>query len=107
LSHIASAIPVLASILQRTNDDTKVDALWALSYVSDGNDERIQAVVDCELASLLVELLGSEASNIVTPALRTVGNIVSGNDEHTQAVLDAGLIKKMPSLLQSPKVCLM
>lgn len=107
LSHIASAIPVLASILQQANSDTKIDALWALSYISDGNDERIQAVVDCDLASLLVELLGSEASNIVTPALRTVGNIVSGNDEHTQAILDAGLIKKMPSLLQSPKVCLM
>eukprot|EP00804_Cyclotella_cryptica_P001380 CCRYP_020616-RA/>CCRYP_020616-RA protein AED:0.21 eAED:0.21 QI:184/1/1/1/0.66/0.5/4/1925/527 len=103
LSYIASAIPVLASILQQAHADTKVDALWALSYISDGNDERIQAVVDCDLAPLLVELLGSEGSNVVTPALRTVGNIVSGNDEHTQAVLDAGLINRMPLLLQSPK----
>ena len=47
-------------------------------------------------------LLSSE-SNIVTPALRTVGNFVSGNDDQTQAVIDAGLMSKMQTLLNHPK----
>ena len=106
LTIVAPAVPVLASIVMNdsSSDDAKTDALWALSYISDGDDSRIQAVVDCAgLVVRLVELLGVPGTNIITPALRTVGNIVSGNDQHTQAALDAGLIKQMPVLLQSPK----
>ena len=104
LALISSAIPVLASILSNNSGDAKVDALWALSYISDGQDERIQAVVNSGIAPILIDLLSSDESSIITPALRTVGNIVSGNDEQTQAILDAGLIAKMPVLLQSSKV---
>jgi hypothetical protein len=105
ISQVALAVPVLASILMGNNsDEAKTDALWALSYICDGPDERIQVLVDCDgLVPKLVELLHDESPSIVTPALRAVGNIVSGNDKQTQSVLDAGLIKQMPLLLQSPK----
>lgn len=103
---VASAIPVLASILAgNNNDEAKSDALWALSYISDGNDERIQTVIDCDgVVALLVEILGSDLSNAITPALRTIGNIVSGEDpKYTQTAIDAGLMRKMPLLLQNAK----
>lgn len=106
LSSVVDAVPVLAQILKGDNTDAKVDALWALSYISDGDDDRIQAVLNSGVAQTLVEILGESSSNMVTPALRTVGNIVSGNDEQTQAIIDAGLLSQVKTLLSNPKVSL-
>ena len=104
LSYVSPAVPTLAQILKSpaTDSDAKTDALWALSYISDGDDDRIQTVVNSGILPALIGMLDQE-SNIVTPALRVVGNIVSGNDDQTQAVLDAKLMSKMESLLNNPK----
>ena len=59
-------------------------------------------MVDTGIVGLIIELLDKE-SNIVTPALRTVGNIVSGSDEQTQAIIDAGVMSCMQSLLNHSK----
>ena len=101
LGHVAPAIPVLAHLLK--NDvDAKQDALWALSYLSDGNDERIQAVLDTGVVEALMDVFAEDSINL-TPALRIVGNIVSGSDTQTQAVIDAGLMSRMLSLFHHPK----
>lgn len=102
LSYVAPAVPILTKILEGNNDDAKTDALWALSYISDGDDDRIDAVLNGGIASIIIDMLDGEG-NMVTPALRTVGNIVSGNDSQTQAILDAGLMSKMDSVLNSSK----
>lgn len=102
LAQIAPAVPVLAHILKGDNEVAKTDALWALSYVSDGDDDRIQCVINAGILNDIIEILGQD-SKLATPALRTVGNIVSGSDDQTQAVIDAGLMSKMQVLLNSPK----
>ncbi len=102
LGRVAPAVPVLAQILRGADADAKPDAIWALSYVSDGDDDSIQTVLDTGIAGLIVEMLDAE-SNIITPALRTVGNIVSGSDVQTQAIIDAGLMSRMQHLLNHPK----
>lgn len=79
-----------------------VDAVWALSYLSEGDDERIQAVMDT--VPILVPLLQTNASTFIVPALRALGNIVTGNEKQTQAVLDAGFLDSALELLQSPRV---
>jgi len=105
LEQVSPAVPVLAKVLKGEGEKSsaKIDALWALSYISDGADERIQSVVEAEgLLETLIAMLGGD-SGLVAPALRTVGNIVSGSDTQTQAVLDAGLMEQMLGLLHSQK----
>lgn len=41
--------------------ETVTDACWALSYMSDGPDYRIQAVLNAGVAPRLIELLGNIA----------------------------------------------
>lgn len=56
------------------------DASWAISYVTDDDNVKIQAVVDAGCVPHLVKLLDSNESAVIIPALRSVGNIVTGSD---------------------------
>lgn len=103
LSLVAPAIPHLSSLLVSDNSNCLMDAVWALSYLSDGGDDRIQAVMNGGTADRLVALLAEENATVVTPALRTLGNFVSGNDSQTQAVLDAGVTRYLSRLLNHGK----
>jgi hypothetical protein len=46
---------------------------WSLSYISDGPNEHIQAVIEHGCIPRLVQLLQSPDNSIVTPAVRTLG----------------------------------
>jgi hypothetical protein len=83
--------------------ETVVDAAWALSYISDGEDANIQAVCDTGVVGPLVEMLKSQTNQMIVPALRTLGNIVSGSDVQTQLVIDSGALPAMVPLLSNPK----
>jgi importin subunit alpha-1 len=84
IATIQPALPYLAKLITHTSMDIVGDACWALSYISDGDDARIQACIDQGIVSTLVRLLGAEKVSVITPALRTIGNIVSGDDQQTQ-----------------------
>ena len=51
------ALPVLTHLLFHTDQDVISDACWALSYISDGPNDKIQAVIDSGVCRRLVELL--------------------------------------------------
>ena len=100
---IQPALPYLAKLIQHPTLDIVGDACWALSYISDGDDDRIQACLDLGIVPTLTKLLASKKVSVVTPALRTLGNIVSGNDVQTQAVIDAGVFAAALPLLHHVK----
>ena len=98
---VSPALPHLASLLSNpsTPVDAMVDAAEALSYLSDGGDQRIKAFQDVNITNRLVELLSSDQPNLVAPCVRTLGNFVSDSDGQTQVVVDANVLGMMKPLL--------
>jgi len=108
---IRHSIPYLATLLENSgsrNKEVLIDVCWALSYLSDGDEQRIQAVVDAGVTTTLVTLLDAAlddkvkevSASLVNPIIRTFGNIVSGNDSQTQTVIDCGIIGRVNTLLR-------
>lgn len=113
-SQVSPCLSVLSRLLFSSDPDVLADACWALSYLSDGPNDKIQTVIDSGVCRRLVELLMwgidiTQAINlvsvlplsntsmcldihrhsdykVVSPALRAVGNIVTGDDIQTQVV---------------------
>jgi hypothetical protein len=90
-------------LLPAQDDDVLTDACWALSYLSDGPNEKIQAVIEAGVCRRLVELLMHASPAVQTPALRTVGNIVTGDDLQTQIIINFSALPCLLTLLGSPK----
>lgn len=104
IATIQAGLPVLGQLVTSNVDQTTTDAAWALSYVSDGDDARIQHVVDLGVVPTLVQMLDcSKAITTVVPALRTLGNIVSGNDLQTGEVVKSGVLQMLAPLLDHSK----
>ncbi|XP_062120281.1 importin subunit alpha-4-like isoform X3 [Humulus lupulus] len=97
---VKPALPVLRQLFFLNDEEFLTDAYWALSYLSDVPNEKIQAVIESIVCPRLVELLMNPSLTVLVPALRTVGNIVTGDDSQTQAVIEANIIHPLVHLLQ-------
>jgi hypothetical protein len=75
---VKPALPILHWLIKLDDDEVLRDACWAFSYISDGDDDRIQAVIENGPVPTLISLLAHESTTVVTPALRTIGNVISG-----------------------------
>jgi hypothetical protein len=93
---LRDALPALARLVHSSDEEVLTDACWALSYLSDGTNDKIQAVIEAGVCRRLVELLGRPTPSVLIPALRTVGNIVTGDDYQTQIIINC---RALPSLL--------
>jgi len=100
---VSPALPTLARLINSTDEEVLTDACWALSYLSNGKNNKIQAVIEAGVVPRLVELLAHHSPTVQTPALRTIGNIVTGDDLQTHVVVDSGALPCLLRLLNSPK----
>eukprot|EP01087_Luapelamoeba_hula_P021549 TRINITY_DN7563_c0_g1_i1.p1 TRINITY_DN7563_c0_g1~~TRINITY_DN7563_c0_g1_i1.p1 ORF type:complete len:529 (-),score=94.67 TRINITY_DN7563_c0_g1_i1:70-1656(-) len=100
---VSPALPTLARLIYSTDEEVLTDACWALSYLSDGSNDKIQAVIEAGVCRKMVELLMHTSYSVKTPALRTVGNIVTGDDLQTQLIINVSALPCLLSLLNSPK----
>ena len=70
---VRASLPVLARLVNHTDTEVVTDACWALSYLIDGPNDSIAAVIAAGVLPRLVELLRSTSASVLTPALRCVG----------------------------------
>ena len=100
---VRHSLTTLAQLIFSPDEEVHTDACWALSYLSDGPNEKIQAVIEAGVCRRLVELLLNPSPAVQTPALRTVGNIVTGDDLQTQFIINNNALPCLLALLSSPK----
>jgi len=95
---------LVKAITVESDFEILTDALWALSYLSDGDEARIQTVIDAQIVPGLQRCLGFDMVQIQIPAVRSLGNIATGNDLQTDLVVNNDeIIDKLYGLLFSAK----
>jgi hypothetical protein len=67
-------------IIEETDQEVLTDACWALSYLSDGDNKRLQTVIDTGVVPTLVRNLENPFINVLIPTIRILGNICTGED---------------------------
>lgn len=76
--------------------------IWALSYITDGPDDQLRAVLDLGITEELLGLMLSNCNQLKASALRTVANLLSGSDEFTSILIEEGVLKPLSKLLMDP-----
>jgi len=99
MATVESLLPTICNLLNYSDKNVLSDACWALSYITDGSNDRIEIVIQSGIVSRLVDLLGKDEIIVVTPALRAVGNIVTGTDTQTQCIINSGALANFSKLL--------
>ena len=101
LKRIECIIPVFNLFITHSDIEILTDCCWAVSYLTDGPNERIEFIIKNFNINKFVQLLSHESNKVLVPALRIIGNIVTGNDEQTQAVLDCNVLEPLCALAKS------
>lgn len=98
-------VKLLANVIEKYDDEeTIVDAAWALSYISDGDEDiRYDSIIEAGVCSLMVNLLERGNNKYIHPVIRILGNIVTGTESQTQVAIDAGLLNVLAKLCKHSK----
>eukprot|EP01060_Flectonema_neradi_P007698 TRINITY_DN15406_c0_g1_i2.p1 TRINITY_DN15406_c0_g1~~TRINITY_DN15406_c0_g1_i2.p1 ORF type:complete len:455 (+),score=69.28 TRINITY_DN15406_c0_g1_i2:475-1839(+) len=98
---VAPILPTLQVLLSYPDEDVVADTCWSLSFLADGPESRIDAVIQLGVVPRIVSLL--ELSYLIQiPALRAAGNIVAGGTNlQTQAMLDAGILVSLYNIMST------
>lgn len=64
---VRGSLPTLAHLIYLPDEEVLTDACWALSYLSDGTNDKIQAVIEAGVCRRLVELLMHSSPSVQVP----------------------------------------
>jgi len=103
IEQISGCLEPLHELLHSSEEEILREACWAISYLSDGEIEGIQAVIEAGLVPRLINLMKSNKNKIVIPSLRTVGNIVAGTEEQTQIALNMDCLNAVFHIMEKSK----
>eukprot|EP01100_Stratorugosa_tubuloviscum_P000596 TRINITY_DN112_c1_g2_i1.p1 TRINITY_DN112_c1_g2~~TRINITY_DN112_c1_g2_i1.p1 ORF type:complete len:463 (-),score=234.70 TRINITY_DN112_c1_g2_i1:10-1398(-) len=103
LCKIQPALPTIAKLIHHSDSSIVADALWALSWLSDGENRRIQALLDCNILPDIVTKLDADKPDLIVPALRCVGNIASGDEMQTEMLVSTNVLEILRKLLNNVK----
>ncbi|CAM9762055.1 unnamed protein product, partial [Ectocarpus sp. 8 AP-2014] len=103
-------MPAINRLLMAGDSEVLCHACSALSHLCDGSAAHIKARKDLRLGlesgvcKRLVQLLDHPSSQVVKPALRTIGNVVCAEDDadYTEAILEAGSVVCLKKLIAHP-----
>lgn len=100
--NIAPAIPVLRDLLEASDTNVITDACWALSYITDGDEDyKVNEILKAGVCQYVVRLLNHNVGSVQTPALRVIGNIVTGDELQTQAAISCGCLPALKIMLDT------
>lgn len=100
---VSPALTLLPHLIHSPDEEVATDALWTLSYLSEGSIDCVQAVIEAGVCQKVVDLVSHSLTAIQTPALRTIGNIVTGDEQQTQLILDLAVLPRLLPLLKHQK----
>jgi len=103
IEYISKAMPYLCRLLGCTEPEVLTDALWALSYIADGDEQQINLLLESGVIGTVVQALGCGNDEYGTPAIRVVGNIATGSHQQTQVILSCGALSHLPYFLHAKK----
>lgn len=100
---ISPIVPKLAMLLYCTDEETLINTCATLSYLSNGDNDRIRELIHAGICRRLVELLLHPNYQVEIHVLTATVNITSGTTIQTQVLLNVSLLPCLLCLLSSPK----
>ncbi|XP_042191932.1 importin subunit alpha-3-like [Callorhinchus milii] len=99
---VQEILPELCALIHHSDTAILIDTVLIFSYITDGDNEQIQMIIDSGVVPYLVPLFSHQDISVQTGALRAAGNIVTGTDEQAQVVLNCGALSHFQALLTHP-----
>ena len=107
LASVERALPLLGALLQHSNGEVVMYALWAVAHAADGGDAYVGALLAHGVYDRVVPHMRDGAEDRALPAIRAVGSALSGAHAHTSALLEKGVLGAYAAVLRaaSEPVC--